>query len=789
MRKIKPDEYFNNGSFELARFGKNIYAKNIMSDKQHSTLINGLKGQYDEMKSAIEIKIDEIRKDVLSCNPIQLLLFSSDMFKMQGMKLTSSEKTEEISNILPNSNKPYMATEFIQSIYVSCPANTNISDSEDKNDLFFKIISDIENLMDLIHSFYLIWGIKIKEAHPELDDDITKLLIEEQLLFTVRGSRYQIFEKEYFEKLLTPHNDVFIEIFGITSNDIIEGITKIQYALSQQKFDIFQQLIDLFDRYESKGIEIEQFHSDHKDELNEITGKLIGTKLCDVQEITNWSEVLINELSWEQNSCPNFWESEFGGWPIIDMPICKRPFIKIDGKSYCFDYYSFVDNFYRAIQKATKRLKKDYQWSSVQQKASEKAVADIFESMMPGCKTYVSNYYPINQSVKQMAENDLIVIYDNTLIIVEVKAGSFVYTSPFTDFNAHIKSYKKLIEEADIQCQWTREYLEKNGISKLYNHDKNEKAELNMSEFSYIYMMSVTVDNINAFAAKAEKLKFLNLQSKAISIAIDDLMVYRDYFVSPLVFLHFLKQRSMATQNQLIALNDELDHLGMYIEHNCYNRQTEGIKRGTEIQFTGYRENLNTYFDALYHPELNPQKPVQNLPPLFIQIIEYLTLNNIQGRCNIANYLLDFAADAKEKLCQQVDYVLRRQKEIHTVIPITASGGKESLRFTVFVNQSPYIKSFREQLDYTLATLSWNKEKDRVLISLRFNHDKFEKIDFKIVTTDDINEENIERITKLGKQNAQRRMQEYKINNPGKIGRNALCPCGSGKKYKKCCGI
>jgi len=27
----------------------------------------------------------------------------------------------------------------------------------------------------------------------------------------------------------------------------------------------------------------------------------------------------------------------------------------------------------------------------------------------------------------------------------------------------------------------------------------------------------------------------------------------------------------------------------------------------------------------------------------------------------------------------------------------------------------------------------------------------------------------------------------YKRNDP-KIGRNELCPCGSGKKYKKCCG-
>ena len=51
------------------------------------------------------------------------------------------------------------------------------------------------------------------------------------------------------------------------------------------------------------------------------------------------------------------------------------------------------------------------------------------------------------------------------------------------------------------------------------------------------------MDNINSAAAKAEKLAFLNLQSDSISIAIDDLMIYRDYFDSPLKFLHFLKEK------------------------------------------------------------------------------------------------------------------------------------------------------------------------------------------------------------------------------------------------------
>lgn len=786
MKNIKPDDYYNNGGYEIARFGNSVYAKNIMNDKQHSLMIKELKDRYDELKASIDTNIGEIKKAILNCNPIQLLQCSSDMFKMNNMRLSCSDDLED-SVYNAYDHKPYLATEFIQSVYVSSPVNNNIS-NDDRSEEFFKIISDIEKLLEQIHLFYFSWGARIRETYSDIDEDSAKLLIEEQMLYTVRGNRYQIFEKEYIRKLLTPHDAVFKEVFGITAKDIISGIESIQYALSQQKFDTFQQFVDIFDKFEQENIDIEQFHSEHEAELNDITGKLFGTKLCEIHEITTWPEILIKELSWEQNSCQDFWNGEFGGWPIVDLPIRKRPFIVIDGKSYCFDYYSFADNIYRSIQKATTRIKHDYQWSSIQQSASERMVAETFESLLPGCKTYLSNYYPINNSLKQMAENDLIVLYDDTLIIVEVKAGSFVYTSPITDFNAHIKSYKKLIEEADLQCHRTREYLKKTDICKIYNQDKSEKVELDMTMYKSIYLMSVTVDNINAFAAKAEKLKFLKLKSNAISIAIDDLMVYREFFDSPLVFLHFLKQRSLATQNPLIALNDELDHLGMYISHNCYNYQTLGIKEGTKVQFVGYRNELDSYFEALYHQELKPIKPTQEIPVLFSQILDYLISQNIPNRCLIANYLLDFASDAKEEFVGQVEYVLNRQKQIKRTIPITTSGSKDSLRYTVFVNQFPYETSIQEQLDYTLATLSWNKEEDRVLISLYFKNDKFEKIDFKIVTANDIDSDNAERIAELGRINAQRRIQEYKRNNPGKIGRNTLCPCGSGKKYKKCCG-
>ena len=39
-----------------------------------------------------------------------------------------------------------------------------------------------------------------------------------------------------------------------------------------------------------------------------------------------------------------------------------------------------------------------------------------------------------------------------------------------------------------------------------------------------------------------------------------------------------------------------------------------------------------------------------------------------------------------------------------------------------------------------------------------------------------------------GKQRAKDRFNRYVAVHGHKIGRNENCPCGSGKKYKKCCG-
>lgn len=60
---------------------------------------------------------------------------------------------------------------------------------------------------------------------------------------------------------------------------------------------------------------------------------------------------------------------------------------------------------------------------------------------------------------------------------------------------------------------------------------------------------------------------------------------------------------------------------------------------------------------------------------------------------------------------------------------------------------------------------------------------------FEFISTNDIPPERIVEFNELSEKYAKQRMFSYmKQNGVKKIGRNDPCPCGSGKKYKRCCG-
>lgn len=319
---------------------------------------------------------------------------------------------------------------------------------------------------------------------------------------------------------------------------------------------------------------------------------------------------------------------------------------------------------------------------------------------------------------------------------------------------------------------------------------KSDKFLIDMSSITDIVMFSISVDNINTFASHAEKLSFIKTKCGAICIAIDDLMVYQDYFDSPLKFIHFLKQRMKASLLPALVTTDELDHLGMYIEHNCYSMCFEGSD-ASRINPVGYRKDLDVFYGQRFHPELHPEKPSQNLPPLFEEIISLLERNESKDRIAFSDYLLNFSSEAKEQFAEEVLHTYEDQKKTHRSKIITTAGRNENdLRYSCFIFQPdvPAISN-SEQEEYIWSNMLWNEEKNRIKINITFD-DRRRIIDIGYSCFDEksIPLDRRDILLEQGKTRAAERIQKYRNVNGNKIGRNKLCPCGSGKKYKKCCG-
>lgn len=746
-----------------------------------------LNKEYLLIKNEIDRNIVDIRTKILQCNPLQLLhyaftqrtsisiLSSMPWEKDNDSTFSSIGDAEDLDDIAIQ-----RLPEYIQSVLASStplPSFSNI----DNESLFQEISLDFYHIMELIFRFYYTWSMNLENLNPDLTCDERRTLVETQLLYLVRGKRHQVHEIEYLKELLLPHEDIFQKLFKVSVDDVTEGIKKLLHSLSQGGFDSIFELADLIEKREEG--------TDNKDYSSKVADNAFGVGLKNVANVTHWPRKFIEALSWNIGEDKSFFDNkDFSGWPIVDLPITKRPFIIIDDISYCFDYYSLLDNFYRAVQKAITRTDKTYKWPDNQQIASENMVEKMFQTILPNCKTFKSNYYyPKNK--KDYAENDLLVLYDDTLLIIEVKAGSFVYTAPILDYSAHINSYRSLIEKADQQCFRFKNYLLKNSTSLIYDSHKNIKTKIKMNDFSKIYTLTVTMDNINSIATKAEKISFLHLDGDSISLAIDDLMIYRDYFNSPLKFLHFLKERVLVTKEPKFQINDEMEHLGLYINYNCYHILTEDIPEGAVGTFDQFRKEIDDYFSHLYHKSLKPIKPEQNIPDLINQILTYLEKNEIRNRSEFANYLLDLPITAKEEFCSSIYTLIKKQKELKRELilkSIERTDGVPGYNCCVHQKTIP-LTPYKDRRDSTLASLVWNEEYCRYLIDIFFNKDKiFEKIEFIKFNEDSILANELPVLKKIGEDSARRLVQNAKKFNKT-VGRNDLCPCGTGKKFKHCC--
>lgn len=634
---------------------------------------------------------------------------------------------------------------------------------------------------------------------------------EEHKLFEIRGKRYKSLEIPYHDLLLSAQDELIKCVLGIGADKIVLGLERIMQSLIFGPGDAIEAVGRDMDRYaKNEG----QLSDKERNYCSANMDKLLGLGLNDVGKITGWPIELLDELSlgigdnnWNKSS-REFAENPN---PLGVLPVFYKPFLKIEDRYYCLSEIDLLDYFYRALYRALRNLSNKKEliyrgkrltdsffvnlWKENQTKASECGVSNLFGKLLPGCEIHQNCFLPKEgKKLKpsNLRESDLVIKFDDVVIVVEVKGGAYVLSDPVMDASAHGKSLNKVIGEGRSQAYSTVQYINSSagGVATFYDKDCSRVFGLSIDSVRECYGISVSVDELTELAARADKIESLNSYPGIISISLSDLMTYCEYFDNPFIFLHYLEQRSKATQCPLIAFNDELDHLGAYIKYGRYVdfAHSFGGEFG-RVEFDGLRNDLDDWFEGAYLGAEGLSKPVQDMPKALEDILRAISdCSSDSGRSEAASFFLNLDRGQRGYIAERLERFwisgsgqnigLNLLSDFETCSPISIYRAAPGLSWDKNVC-----------LDKVKALMLDEGEKRRVVLFLQYgSHDEPPVCETVVVSSSDFDGDTIARLDPLRGKSKAVRATNFRETLGRKIGRNEPCPCGSGKKFKKCCG-
>ena len=464
-------------------------------------------------------------------------------------------------------------------------------------------------------------------------------------------------------------------------------------------------------------------------------------------------------------------------------------------------------NTYSALERLVIQLRPDRKdaWAETRAREMERVVAKYFSRLLPDAQTFTNVHYSAHGFT---GEVDVLILYDDHMLVVEVKSGEYTDLPPATDFEDHLRSVQRLGVTPSMQLQRFSQYLAAAESVPIY--DSNSKsvrrrvADIPVAEFRQISLCAVTLEPFTEFAAQLHHLKALGIDPGEQStwlLSLDDLHVYADVFDNPLIFLHYVEHRIMASRADRLMLDDELDHLGMYLKHNDYSSYvTEQLARNDldMALWVGYRAPIEHVFRERAQDQTAPLTLRQDMPRRVSDVLDSLTLSRVRGRAGVASYLLNRSDADRIRIGESIDEELAHHLSSKRPRPMATYG----LYPLVLFCWSPHTGRRDPRvvgLLHTQVLLAMHKEEARLLLELTYSEaGELRGADWRWVNFADIPEASLPDLEAraLGMRRARKAQtlaarQQSRLadptTTPRRIGRNERCMCGSGKKYKRCC--
>lgn len=620
----------------------------------------------DELKEeVVEQKIMDLLNELKNYSPIQVLK-GIKLIEFVSRRGKYSEVQDSIEDLQIRSAKRYLT-----SIYMSYKINYVEEEKE-------CTLANIQTLIKYVNEAcqeverYLFFKERLGST------DSGSAWLHEQ----VDGRTYPCFASPMVAMLLKAQENLLKLCYGISFDDFENGL-----------YELARQLL---------SIRIPPDKKLDKSSVNFVDEIIEEDNIC-VETITQWPKSLIKDLSYELGEENTFFHRDkYAGWYNVEMPITKKPFLRIEDKSYCFDHSICFDVFYRALQKAVQKKGYINQWKENQTIVSEVLPGEMLESVFCGAEKYQNVFY---KDGNQWMEADGVLVYGNMVLNYEVKGGAYTPDSIFLNLNSHEKAEKNLILNAVDQAKRFQTILTREGKLDLCDAEHRVIKRISINKDTLLIPMALTIEPLGEIACMVGKNEGEdeNLQG-IIVLSLHDLMIYCNFFKSPIFFAHYLSKRKKIINEISLQNDDELNYLAFYLSNpNFFEEINRAVKiDGNDISrviLGNEYEEIDEYFAKFPDGEA----PSFCVNEVIENIIRTLDQSDFSNKIEIGLQLLDMPKRNQKLIVKNLKEIVARQEKQKRFSSMIITDSRQLNPILLFSNGGHIYSTPKKAREYSIA--------------------------------------------------------------------------------------
>lgn len=219
--------------------------KNLFSSSQQNQLIEQMAEKYDDICQEIYSYINKAVELVRKIHPLKLLQRAF----LEEAVITMGKKSEVEFN-----NDDVMARRMLDYLQCLIVATKPTEDGyvEITDEIWNKLYTQIKGIYDSL-TFYFLSATAKRKQTGNFDEEYDMFYTRAQMYWcNIRGDRHLNFLKQHFYALLSPHDEVFNELFGIKASEFVNEIENIKVSITRGLFDSCLKLKELHKNFFTK---------------------------------------------------------------------------------------------------------------------------------------------------------------------------------------------------------------------------------------------------------------------------------------------------------------------------------------------------------------------------------------------------------------------------------------------------------------------------------------------------------------------------------------------------------